>query len=301
MFYKSFSKKVTSMLTAFALLCGLAGCGKKETESSVLGGVSSVKQGSETSSDNGYASVPQSVPDTELDDTHEESLYKSNTASRKELREPLTPGSFTVEPPVYPWNDDDVKTAWRMTYYYDIMTTFSDCVFLDFTGDNIPEMLMLSDGVVFYIFQKSGDDVFLFAESKVDPHILNGAFLIDPPMEENGFHYGEVDENYTNINYSRDKFAVFEDSSKQKYIVMFAWSGILGLVCEIKRIEIHGDEITLPVVYRWGLFKELGYDAMNIVMRYKKHLGDDNYEEVPKEEISDFLNSLTICTYLPEK
>ena len=305
-------KRVASLLAAALMLCGLAGCSERETVSSAPESVSSVPQSVpdenseaaqnlETSSDNGDENAMQSIPDAELNDNREESPEKTNAASRSKLREPIMGGSFTVEPPVYPWNDADVKTAWRMTDYYDIMTTFSDCVFLDFTGDDIPEMLMINDGHIFYIFQKSGEEISLLAKSDITALLYDSAFLIDPPMEENGFHYGEVDENYTNINYSRDKFAVFEDSNKQKYIVMFGWSGILGLVCEIKRIEIHGDEITLPVVYRWGLFKELGYDAMNIVMRYKKHLGDDNYEEVPKEEISDFLNSLTICTDLPER
>ena len=307
MFYKSFSKKITAMLTAFALLCGLAGCGNKETGSSAPERVSSVLQSvpdgesEAASSDNGTAGVPQSAPDAELNDTYEESLYKSNAASRNELREPLTYGSFTVEPPVYPWNDDDVKKAWSMTYYYDIMTTFSDCVFLDFTGDDIPEMLMLNDGVVFYIFKKDGDNVFLFAESKVDPHILNGAFMIGPPMEEDEFDFAGFSAFEPNKNFSRDKFAVYEDSSKQRYIVIYSWSGTLGMTCEIKRIEIQDGVISFPVVYRWGLFKELGYDSMNMVMRYKKHLGDDNYEEVPRQEIEDYLKGLTIVTQLTLK
>ena len=302
MFYKSFSKKITAMLTAAALLCGLAGCGNKETESSAAESFSSVpdEKSEAASSDNDTASVPQSAPDTDLDDIREESLYKSN-AARNELREPLTPGSFTVEPPVYPWNGDDVKTAWGMTYYYDIMTTFSDCVFLDFTGDDIPEMLMISDGVVFYIFQKDGDDVFLLAESKVDPHILNGAFMIDPPMEEDEFDFAGFSAFEPNKNFSRDKFAVYEDSSKQRYIVIYSWSGTLGMTCEIKRIEIQDGVISFPVVYRWGLFKELGYDSMNMVMRYKKHLGDDNFEEVPRQEIEDYLKGLTIVTQMPLK
>lgn len=307
MFYKSFYKKAAAVLTSAALLCSLAGCGKKETGSSATESVSSVPQSvydesSEAAgSDNGDASVPQSAPDAELNDNREEGLYRSNAASRKELQEPLTPGSFTVEPPVYPWNDDDVKTAWSMTYYYDIMTTFSDCVFLDFTGDDIPEMLMLSDGVVFYIFKKDGDDVLLFAESKVDPHILNGAFMIGPPMEEDEFDFAGFSAFEPNKNFSRDKFAVYEDSGKQRYIVIYSWSGTLGMTCEIKRIEIQDGVISFPVVYRWGLFKEMGYDSINMVMRYKKHLGDDEYEEVSRQEIEDYLKSLKIVTEVPLK
>ena len=305
-------KRAASLLAAALMICGLVGCSEKETVSSAPKSVSSVlqsvpdenseaAQNLETSSDNGDENVMQSIPDAELNDNREESSDKPTAASRNELQEPFTSGSFTVEPPVYPWTDDDVKTAWRMTDYYDIMTTFSDCVFLDFTGDDIPEMLMVCGSTIFYIFRKEGDDVSLFAKSELDGAIYRGGFLPDPPMEENEFHYDEVDENYTNINYSRCKFAVFEDGGKQRYIIIFTWSGILGLTSEIKKIEIQDGVISFPVVYRWGLFKELGYDAMNMVMRYKKHLGDDNYEEVPKEEISDFLNSLAICTDLPER
>lgn len=301
-------KRAASLLAAALMLCGLVGCSERETISSAPESVSSVPQSVpdenseaaqnlETSSDNGDENVMQSIPDVELNDNREESTDKTNAASRKELQEPFTSGSFTVEPPVYPWTDDDVKTAWTMTVYYNKMTTFSDCVFLDFTGDDIPELLLVCGAdKLFHILQKNGDDISLLARSYTDPHILNGVFLIDPPMEENEFHYDDPHKVF-----SRDKFAVFEDSSKQRYIVIYSWSGTLGLTCEIKKIEMQDDVITFPVVYRWGLFKEMGYDAINNVIRYKKHLGDDNYEEVPKEEISDFLNSLTICTYLSEK
>ena len=297
MFYKSFCKKAAALLTAIVLLCGLAGCGKKEVENSAPESVSSVAQivpeekseavqSSETNSENDTVIVAQSAA----------GAYPIGNDSR-ELSEPFTQGSFTVEPPVYPWNYDDVKTAWRMTYEYKTMTTFSDCVFLDFTGDDIPEMLLVCGyGKVFYIFQKSGDAVSLFAKSEVDGAIYRGGFLPDPPMDENDFHYDDPD-----INYSRGKFAVFEDSNKQRYIIIFTWSGILGLTSEIKKIEIQDGEITFPVVYRWGMFKELGYDAMNIVLRYKKHLGDDNYEEVPRQEIEDYLKSLKIVTEVPLK
>ena len=297
MFDKSFCKKPAALLTAAALFCGLAGCGNKETANSVPDSVSSVlqsvpdekseaAQGMETSSDNNAVIVSQSAGSANP---------IGNTSS--DLSEPFTQGSFTVEPPVYPWNYDDEKTAWRMTYEYKTMTTFSDRVFLDFTGDDIPEMLLVCGyGKVFYIFQKSGDAVSLFAKSEVDGAIYRGGFLPDPPMEEDEFHYDDPD-----INYSRGKFAVFEDSDKQRYIIIFTWSGTLGLTSEIKKIEIQDGVITFPVVYRWGLFKELGYDAMNIVMRYKKHLGDDNYEEVPRQEIEDYLKGLTIVTQMPLK
>ena len=179
-----------------------------------------------------------------------------------------------------------------MTVYYNKMSTFSDCVFVDFTGDNIPEMLMVCGyDKLFHIFQKNGDDISLLARSYTDPHIYNGVFLIAPPMEENEFHYDEP-----NKVVSRDKFAVFEDSSKQRYIVIYSWSGTLGLTCEIKKIEIQDGVITFPVVYRWGLFKEMGYDAINNVMRYKKRVSEDLYEEVQQSEIAEFLKGLSIIT-----
>lgn len=68
MFCKSFCKKVALLLTAAALLCGLAGCGKKETSSPVPESVSSVPeekseavQSSETDSDNSVSSESQNT------------------------------------------------------------------------------------------------------------------------------------------------------------------------------------------------------------------------------------------------
>ena len=296
MFYKSFSKKITAILSAAALLCSLAGCGNKETGSSAPESVSGVEQsvsdesseaaqGSETSSDNEAVTVSQSA----------DVARPIGNTTRDKLK-PFTEGSFTVEAPVYPWTDGDVTTAWRMTDSYDNWTAFRDCVFLDFTGDGIPELLLVCGAENFYIFQKDGDTVSLSAQSGVDPHICNGVFLLEPPIEENEFDYAHPEKYYP-----RDKFAVFEDGKGQRYLVNYAWDGMIGLICEIKKIEIRDGEITFPVVYRWGLFKELGYDAMNIVMRYKKHLGDGNYEEIPKQEIEDHLKGLTIVTQLTLK
>lgn len=296
MFYKIFCKKVAALLTAIVLLCELAGCGNKETANSVPDSVSSVlqsipdekseaAQGAETSSDNNTVTVSQSAD-----------VARPIGNNTRDKLKPFTEGSFTVEAPVYPWTDDDVKTAWRMTDSYDNWTTYRDCVFLDFTGDNIPELLLVCGAESFYLFHKDGDTVSLSAKSAVDPHICNGVFLLEPPIEENEFDFAHPEKYYP-----RDKFAVFEDGKGQRYLVNYAWDGMIGLIGEIKKIEIQDGVITFPVVYRWGLFKELGYDAMNIVMRYKKHLGDNNYEEVPKQEIEDFLNTLTIVTQMPLK
>lgn len=219
---------------------------------------------------------------------------KTNDVTSPNLSKPFTNGSFTVQNPVSPWSDADVKAAWLMTDHYDKMSTFSDCVFADFTGDDIAELLLVcGHDKIFYIFQKDDDAVSLLAKSKPDPHIFNGVFLTDPPVDESDFTDVELDEYYY-----RDKFAVFEDIDKQKYLVIISWSGTLGEICEIKKFEIQGEKIMFSVVYRWGLFKEMGYNSMDMVMRYKKCIekgGEDFYEEIQQREISDFLKNITIC------
>lgn len=195
-----------------------------------------------------------------------------------DLSEPFTNGSFTVQTPVLPWSDADVETAWLMTEHYDKMTTFSDCVFIDFTGDGVAEMLFVcGHDKIFYIFQKNGNIVSLLAKSNLDAHICNGAFLTEPPLTESDFIGVELDEYY-----SRDKFAVLEDNDKQKYLVIISWSGTLGEVCEIKKIEIQGEKITFPVVYRWGLFKEVGNSSVNMIMKYQKY-NEQGYESVQQK------------------
>lgn len=120
-----------------------------------------------------------------------------------------------------------------MTEHYDKMTTFSDCVFIDFTGDGVAEMLLVcGHDKIFYIFQKNGDAISLLSKSNLDTHICNGVFLTEPPLTESDFINVELDEYYC-----RDKFVVFEDNDKQKYLVIISWSGTLGEVCEIKRLK----------------------------------------------------------------
>ena len=81
MFYKSFCKKAAALLTAIVLLCGLAGCSKKETGSSAPDSVSSPKQSSEISSDNGVSSVPQI--------TVESSVVSTESAGSSDIQSPV--------------------------------------------------------------------------------------------------------------------------------------------------------------------------------------------------------------------
>ena len=81
MFYKSFCKKAAALLTAIVLLCGLAGCGKKETGSSAPDSVSGVIQSSGASSDNGVSSVPQI--------TVESSVVSTESAGSSDIQSPV--------------------------------------------------------------------------------------------------------------------------------------------------------------------------------------------------------------------
>ncbi len=216
---------------------------------------------------------------------------KSNYITQPDLSEPFTNGSFTIQEPVSPWNDVDIETAWEMTEHYNKMRTFSDCVFVDFTDDNTAEMLLVcGNEKIFYIFEKCDDSISLLAKSEIDSHIYNGVFLSKPPLTEPDFTNVEVEQFYI-----RDKFTIYESSDKQKYLIVFSWSGTLGELCEVKKIKIQGNKISFPVAYRWGLFKEMDYDSMNAVMRYQKAC-ENTYEDIRQEEICDFINSLNSAT-----
>lgn len=212
---------------------------------------------------------------------------KANYVTPSDLSEPFTNGSFTIQEPVSPWNENDIQTAFEMTAHYNIMTNFSDCIFADFTNDDIPEMLLIcGHDRIFYCFEKHNDTISLLAKSETDSHICNGVFLSSPPLSELDFANDDED-----VFYNQDKFTLYNGIDEQKYFIVYSWSGTLGEICEIKKIEIQGNEITFPVVYRWGLFKEIGYDSMNAVMRYQKAY-QNTYEDTSQEEISDFLDIL---------
>ncbi len=232
--------------------------------------------------------VSGTINDSPSDDY---SNNKSSYIAQPDLSKPFTNGSFTIQEPVYPWNNVDIETAWKMTEHYNKMQTFSDCVFLDFTDDDVPEMLLICGwDRIFYIFEKGNDTISLIAKSQVDSHISNGVILSNPPFTELDFTNDDKD-----VFYSRDKFTVYKGDNEQKYLIVYLWSGTLGEICEIKSIQIQGNKIIFPVVFRWGLFKELGYDSMNTVMRYQKAC-EDTYKDIRQEEIRDFIKSLNSAT-----
>lgn len=162
---------------------------------------------------------------------------KANYVTPSDLSEPFTNGSFTIQEPVSPWNENDIQTAFEMTAHYNIMTTFSDCIFADFTNDDIPEMLLICGyDRIFYIFEKHNDTISLLAKSETDSHICNGVFLSSPPLSELDFANDDED-----VFYNQDKFTLYNGIDEQKYFIVYSWSGTLGEICEIKKIEILGN------------------------------------------------------------
>lgn len=273
-------KRILALLTC-TLVFALTGCNANDFESSST------------------TEILSSSTDTATDDMSEKTTfykicYEGNsitdiTQQKPELSQPFTNGSFTVQKPVSPWSEGDVKSAWQMTASYGKMNSFSDCVFADFTGDNIAEMLLVcGNDKIFYIFQKSGETVSLLAKSELDAHIANGVFLTNPPLEESEFTDVALDEYY-----KLDKFSVFEDSDKQKYLVIISWSGTLGEVCEIRKIDVKDGKIAFPVAYRWGLFKEMSENFMDTVMKYQK-FSESGFVDVYKREIGNFLSALAM-------
>lgn len=271
-------KRILAILT-FTLVFALTGCNANKEQNSQICEISENEISSTTE-------ISRSSTDTATGDTSDKKDIMQHTP---ELSQPFTNGSFTIQKPVSPWSEGDVKTAWQMTDYYGKMSTFSDCIFADFTGDNIAEMLLVcGHDMIFYIFQKSGETASLLAKSELDAHIANGVFLTNPPLEENDFTDVALEEYY-----KLDKFSVFEDSDKQKYLVIISWSGTLGEVCEIKKIDVKDGKINFPVVYRWGLFKEMSENSMDTVMKYQK-FSESGFVDVDKREIGDFISDLAI-------
>lgn len=270
-------KRILALLTC-TLVFALTGCNANKEQNSQILEISENEISSTTE-------ISSSSIDTAPGDTSDKNDITQHTP---ELSQPFTNGSFTVQKPVSPWSEGDVKTAWQMTDYYGKMSTFSDCIFTDFTGDNIAEMLLVcGNDKIFYIF-KSGETVSLLAKSELDAHIANGVFLTNPPLEESDFTDVALDEYY-----KLDKFSVFEDSDKQKYLVIISWSGTLGEVCEIRKIDVKDGKIDFPVVYRWGLFKEMSENFMDTVMKYQK-FSESGFVDVDKREIGNFLSALAM-------